>query len=76
VIERVGDGGLILYQVGDPRISPGAKIRKVNYPQRAKPRLSIGEEAAVALGLMGGRYQARVERGAIVAVVWRENEPS
>jgi len=71
IVERVGDDGLILYQVGDLRISPDAKARKVNYPRRAKPRLSIGEEAAVALGLVDGRYRARVEGSAIVATVWR-----
>lgn len=74
IVERVGDGGLILYQAGDPRISPDSKARKVNYPRRAMPRLSIGEAAAIALGLVEGRYQARIESGAIVA--WRESGPS
>lgn len=71
IIERVGESGLILYQSGDPRISPDAKPRKVHYSQRAMPRLSIGEDAALALGLIDGRYQARVEGNAIVATVWR-----
>ena len=73
IIERVGADGLILYQTDDPRISPDAKVRKVNYPQRAKPRLSIGADAALALGLVDGRYQAKVAGGAIVATVWRES---
>ncbi len=70
IIERVGADGLILYQAGDPRISLGAKTRKVNYPRRAKPRLSVGEDAAAGLGLVDGRYNARIEGGAIVAQLW------
>ena len=73
IIERVGADGLILYQTGDPRISPDAKARKVHYSQRAMPRLAIGEDAALALGLIDGRYQARVEGGAIVATVGRND---
>lgn len=65
IVERVGQDGLVLYQAGDPRISPDAKVR-----------LSIGEDAAARLGLIDGRYDARVEGGAIVAVVWRESESS
>jgi len=63
----VGETGLILYQADDPHISPGAKERNVNYPQRAMPRLSIGERAVFELGLVDGRYDARIEGGAIVA---------
>lgn len=76
IIERVGESGLILYQAGDPRVSPDAKARTVHYSQRAMPRLSIGEDAVFALGLVAGHYQARVEGGAIVATAWRESEPS
>lgn len=71
IIERVGASGLILYQADDPRVSPGAKARKVHYSARAMPRISIGEDATLALGLVEGRYQARIEGGAIVATVWR-----
>jgi hypothetical protein len=67
IIERVGESGLILYQRGDKRMSPDAKERKVNYPQRAMPRLGIGAPAALELGLRDGRYAARVDGGAIVA---------
>ncbi len=44
IIECVGESDLILYQAGDPRVSPGA---------------------------VDGRYQARIEGGAIVATAWR-----
>jgi hypothetical protein len=71
IVERVGERGLILYQAGDPRVSPDARARKVHYSARAMPRLSIGEDAALALGLVAGRYRARIAGGAIVATVWR-----
>ncbi len=66
IIERVGERGLVLYQRGDARAT--GKERKVNYPQRAMPRLKIGLDRATELGLRKGRYDARIIDNAIVAL--------
>ena len=63
IIERT-PAGLVLYPRGDARAT--GKERKVNYPHRAMPRMSIGAQPAAELGLHDGRYAARVEAGTIV----------
>jgi hypothetical protein len=62
IAERISDG-LVLYQPNDPRAV--GKPRKVSYQKRAMPRLSIGEQPAVELGLRDGSYEAWVEERAI-----------
>lgn len=64
ILERLGETGIVLYQRGDPRAT--AKERKVNYPQRAMPRLGIGDPDTIAY-LRPGVYRARVVSAAIVA---------
>lgn len=65
LILELRGAGMILYQRGDVRAT--AKERKVNYPQRAMPRLGIGDPELIAQ-LRDGRYTARVIDGAIVAL--------
>jgi hypothetical protein len=65
IVESMGTQGIVLYQRGDPRAS--GKERRVNYPQRASPRLSIGQPPATELGLVHGAYWARIEEEAIYA---------
>jgi len=65
IAERIGDTEIVLYQPGDPRA--GGKPRKVNYPRKAMPRLSIGEQPAEELGLREGSYEAWVEESAVYA---------
>lgn len=60
ILVRDGETGLVLYQEGDPRAGD-VRVRKVNYPSRAMPRLSIGPAPAVELGLRAGRYRAFVD---------------
>lgn len=67
ILVRDGETGLVLYQEGDERAGD-AKPRKVNYPPRAMPRLSIGPTPAAEIGLRAGRYKAFVQDGCIHAV--------
>jgi hypothetical protein len=66
ILEKMGDTGIVLYQRGDPRAT--GKERKVSYPHRALPRLSIGATPAADLGLVHGPYRGWIEEGAIYAL--------
>lgn len=67
VVERVGSTGLIIYVPGWKFGSPGATVRKVNYPRRSSPRLGIGTDPAKALNLINGRYRAEISGTIIIA---------
>ena len=68
VAQREDDAVVVLYLPWDIRIRSESKVRKVNYPERAMPRISIGPDPAHELGLIDGRWKAELRSTCIVAM--------